>query len=77
MFDFVLFKVKNKKSFKIAKELAQKDIFIRDGGMCVDTLKETMLDEIVDFIRVSLHYYNTEKDIELFVDALKNIKGEN
>ncbi len=72
----VLFGIKNKKPIEVAEELAKYNIFVRDGFMCVDTISDTPLNT-KDFVRVSLHYYNNDDDVNKFIQAINNITSNN
>lgn len=56
--------------------LSRKNICIRAGNHCAKMLKECL--GVKNTCRVSLYFYNTRKDIDKLIDALKNknIKNE-
>ncbi len=55
----------------LGKELSKKNIFIRPNASCVKLRNKLYSQEKV--IRVSLHIYNNKKDIDEFINNLKEI----
>ncbi|MGL4948613.1 MAG: cysteine desulfurase [Mycoplasma sp.] len=68
------FNVKNVFSQDVANYLGKKNIIVRSGLSCAKILKNILNTDSV--IRASFAIYNTEEDIEKFIDAIKNITRE-
>ncbi|OAB48802.1 aminotransferase class V-fold PLP-dependent enzyme [Mycoplasmopsis gallinarum] len=65
----ILFTIKNTGTQDIAHYLATKNIYVRSGIFCAQYLRNLNNNE--SFVRVSLGVYNTEEEIDMLVEALK------
>ena len=63
------FNVKGAHHYDIATLLSENNIFVRSGHLCNQTLMNYL--GIEGCVRASLSFYNTQKEIDLFIDALK------
>lgn len=68
-FGIIAFKINGFKSSEIGEVLSDYGIYVRTGDFC-----KSVPDE--DSIRVSLHIYNTEEDIDKLIKVLKYIVNE-
>ena len=66
----LLFKVRNVRSEDVAYELKTNNILLRNGYYCVKTDNEVLVSKERS-VRVSFHIYNTEQDVEKFVQIVK------
>ncbi len=67
-YGIISFNVRDIPSGDIGFALSQKGILVRTGSHC-----STTNNNLTDSVRVSMHAYNTEKDIGLLVEALSGI----
>jgi cysteine desulfurase / selenocysteine lyase len=64
-FGIIAFKLVNTDSSDLAAYLASQNIFVRSGDHCLASSKEED-----DYLRVSLHIYNTFEEIDFFAEVL-------
>ncbi|ADV34180.1 hypothetical protein MBIO_0217 [Mycoplasmopsis fermentans PG18] len=65
----IIFNIKNYNSHDVSHYLGTKNIYVRAGVFCDHYLKKITKEK--SFVRVSLGIYNTKKDIDKLVKALK------
>tara|TARA_Y100001968_G_C19390732_1_gene735429 strand:+ start:374 stop:1597 length:1224 start_codon:yes stop_codon:yes gene_type:complete len=65
------FNVNGLHHYDIATLLSEKNIFVRAGHLCNQSLMSCL--NIDGCVRASLSFYNTQKEIDLFIDALKRV----
>lgn len=68
-YGIISFGVDNISSADLAFALGNEDIFVRSGNQCMTESKED------DYLRVSLHAYNNQEEIERFVATILAILG--
>lgn len=65
-FGIIAFRFNNVLSTDLAQYLDEQSIFVRSGDHCLAKKRN----EGLDYIRASLHLYNTEDEIDRFVNGL-------
>lgn len=65
-YGIVAFRFEQYPTTDVAALLDAEDVFVRSGGMC-----KTILSNGDDFMRASLHVYNTRQDVDRLADVLR------
>ena len=71
----ITFNVKNVFAQDAASYLNSQGIAVRAGNHCAKILTEVL--KTSETIRASLYFYNSFEEVDRFVEAAKNITGEN
>jgi len=66
-FGIIGFRIANVTSNDLAQYLDQQQIFVRSGDYCLGSKSS----EDADYIRISLHIYNTEEEIDCFTQTIE------
>ena len=72
----ISFNIKNQDSMVVANELNDMGICVRAGLHCAPLIHEKLGTLKQGAVRVSLDFYNAEKDIDLLIFALKKINNK-
>ncbi len=72
--DIFTFNIENMDPVEIAMILySTNNIEVRSGHLCAQVYTKKVLGEVKGVVRVSTYFYNTEKDITIFAEAVKDI----
>ena len=69
----VSFSVENVRAEDIALSLGNLNICVRSGFHCAIPLVRDVLGEKLGVVRASLYLYNTEREVEVFVESLREV----
>ena len=68
--------LKNKLPSEVGYELNKKEIYVRVGLHCSPVAHQTIGTFPEGTVRIALGYFTTEDDIDILIEALKDIAGK-
>ncbi len=72
-FSVIPFNIRGKDSDQVASYLNERDIFVRSGLHCAPLFHHRMRTSERGMVRISLGWFNTERDVDVLATTLKNM----